>query len=265
VYAHPTAWTNGVDNAPVRAVHVKRSSAWSRGIVSLMWAGVIAIAAVQHAGEIDRRASAQERSAAEFAMQERTGARITAAWRDLGDRNAIMSSLPQKQEIQPVLEGKPVAESVRLVEPMKEAWQGQDIALAAPPTQGPQGKSELGTETTAAVSRRAIIETQEAAELQTAARTPTPPIDSTREPTTERPETLISSGTQAQNASETQLNPTALRVERPLDTPRSPRRWTRKSRVKAPPPLEVAYVIVTPGQFVLSRYFTVYGLNGRTP
>ena len=98
VYAHPTAWPDDADNAPVYAARVKRRSAWSRGIVSLMWAGVIATAAVQHAGEIDRRASAQEPSVAEFAMQERSGVRITAAWRDLGDRDAIAPSVPQKQE-----------------------------------------------------------------------------------------------------------------------------------------------------------------------
>jgi hypothetical protein len=262
VYAHPETWTDDGDNAPVYAARVKRRSAWSRGIVSLMWAGVIATGAVQHAGEIDRRASAQEPSVAEFAMQERSGVRITAAWRDLSDRDAIAPSVPQKQENRS--EPNSAAELVRLVELMQEARPRSDIAIAALPTQEPeiQGKSEGRGNTTA--SKEAIIQVKEDAEPQTAAETATPSIDSPRRTKAKRVASLVVSGEQAQNASQTQVNPTALRVERPVETPRPLRRWTRKSRAKEPP-VEVAYVIVTPGQFVLSRYFTVYGLNGRTP
>ena len=264
VYAHPTGWPDDAEDAPVHAPRVKRSSAWSRGIVSLMWAGVIATAAVQHAGEIDRRASAQEPSVAEFAMQERLGVRITAAWRDLGDRDAIAPSVLQKQENRSALERNSAAELVRLVELMQEARPRQDIAIAALPTQEPdtQGKSEGRGDTTA--PQEAIIRAKEDAEPQTAAEAATPPIDSTRRTKAGRVASLVVSGEQAQNASQTQVSPTALRVERPVETARPPRRWTRKSRAKEAP-IEVAYVIVTPGQFVLSRYFTVYGLNGRTP
>jgi hypothetical protein len=170
----------------------------------------------------------------------------------------------QKQENRSVPERNSAAELVRLVELMQEARPKQDIANAALPTQEPdiQGKSDDQTDITTTVSRQATTETKEASEPRTAI----PRAGLTSRTTADRTATLVVPGEQPQIASQTQLNPTALRIERPVETPRPSRRWTRKSRAKAPPvELEVAYVIVTPGQFVLSRYFTIYGLNGRTP
>jgi hypothetical protein len=53
-----------------------------------------------------------------------------------------------------------------------------------------------------------------------------------------------------------------VREDRLVEPPR-PQRRTRKraSSVRA----DVHNVVVTPGEFVLARYYSVYGLNGRTP
>lgn len=66
------------ENWPSRAPSRLRRS------IPLLWAAALTVAALQHAGEVERRMALLEPSSAEMEMQNRSKQEIRAAWRSLG-------------------------------------------------------------------------------------------------------------------------------------------------------------------------------------
>lgn len=85
-----------------------------RRAIPLLWAAALTVAALQHAGEVERRAALQEPSSAELDMQDRAQREIRAAWRSVGSLAAVAERTPavgvaaEKPILAPV-EEKPTA------------------------------------------------------------------------------------------------------------------------------------------------------------
>ena len=85
-----------------------------RRAIPLLWAAALTVAALQHAGEVERRAALREPSSAELDMQDRAQREIRAAWRSVGTVAAVTERTPTVAvaEEKPVLarvEEKPTA------------------------------------------------------------------------------------------------------------------------------------------------------------
>jgi hypothetical protein len=85
-----------------------------RRAIPLLWAAALTVAALQHAGEVERRAALREPSSAELDMQDRAQREIKAAWRSVGTVAAVTERTPTVAvaEEKPVLartEEKPTA------------------------------------------------------------------------------------------------------------------------------------------------------------
>jgi hypothetical protein len=65
-----------------------------RRAIPLLWAAALTVAALQHAGEVERRAALQEPSSAELDMQDRAQREIRAAWRSVGAVAAVTERKP---------------------------------------------------------------------------------------------------------------------------------------------------------------------------
>jgi hypothetical protein len=75
-----------------------------RRAIPLLWAAALTVAALQHAGEVERRAALREPSSAELDMQDRAQREIKAAWRSVGTVAAVTERTPTVA----VAEEKPV-------------------------------------------------------------------------------------------------------------------------------------------------------------
>jgi hypothetical protein len=75
-----------------------------RRAIPLLWAAALTVAALQHAGEVERRAALREPSSAELEMQDRAQREIKAAWRSVGTVAAVTERTPTVA----VAEEKPV-------------------------------------------------------------------------------------------------------------------------------------------------------------
>ncbi len=116
VYLHGTEWVadddanswDGDDAPPKPAPSLLRRA------IPLLWAAALTVAALQHAGEVERRAALREPSSAELDMQDRAQREIRAAWRSVGTVAAVTERTPTVAvaEEKPVLartEEKPTA------------------------------------------------------------------------------------------------------------------------------------------------------------
>jgi hypothetical protein len=109
-----------------------------RRTIPLLWAAALTVAALQHAGEVERRTAFPEPSSAEVEMQDRSEREIRAAWRNVGAVTAVAETKPAepiadekkaeavmaKQQIEPTAvrdaENKPLQVERPLVEPIAE-------------------------------------------------------------------------------------------------------------------------------------------------
>lgn len=115
-----------------------------RRAIPLLWAATLTIAALQHAGEVERRAALREPSLAELKMRDRAETEVKAAWRSIGTVTAAAEVKPVEEVVeekaepmiarQPVqqtathdvenkpqqVENKPKADERPLVEPVTE-------------------------------------------------------------------------------------------------------------------------------------------------
>lgn len=103
-----------------------------RRAVPLLWAAALTLAALQHAGEVERRAARPEPSSAELQMQDRSEPEIRAAWRNVGAEakakpvehvSAEGTAEPvvaKREEIIPVAASKAFEAERPLVEPITE-------------------------------------------------------------------------------------------------------------------------------------------------
>jgi hypothetical protein len=74
-----------------------------RRTIPLLWAAALTIAALQHAGEVERRAALREPSPAELEMHDRAEPEVKAAWRSIGTVTAVAELKP----VEPVPEKNP--------------------------------------------------------------------------------------------------------------------------------------------------------------
>jgi hypothetical protein len=128
VYLHGTEWVAdddaeswGGDDAPSNP-----APSLLRRAIPLLWAAALTVAALQHAGEVERRAALGEPTSAELDMQDRAQREIKAAWRSVGtvaavtERTPIVAVAREKPILAPVeekpttivAERKPVATAV---------------------------------------------------------------------------------------------------------------------------------------------------------
>ena len=80
-----------------------------RRAIPLLWAAALTVAALQHAGEVERRAALREPTPAELDMQDRAGREIKAAWRSMGTVTAVAEEKPApvlEKRIETVVEDK---------------------------------------------------------------------------------------------------------------------------------------------------------------
>ncbi len=75
------------DDVPSRPSRLRRA-------IPLLWAAALTVAALQHAGEVERRAALREPSPAELDMQDRAQGEIKAAWRSMGAVTAVTERTP---------------------------------------------------------------------------------------------------------------------------------------------------------------------------
>lgn len=80
------------DVAPARAPSLARRA------IPLLWAAVLTVAALQHAGEVERRAGLREPSRVELEIQARTEREIKAAWRSVGTIAAVQQAAPIEKQ-----------------------------------------------------------------------------------------------------------------------------------------------------------------------
>ncbi len=71
-----------------------------RRAIPLLWAAALTVAALQHAGEVERRAALREPSSAELHMQDRADREIKAAWRSMGTVTAVAEVKPAEAPVQ---------------------------------------------------------------------------------------------------------------------------------------------------------------------
>ncbi|MFM9849329.1 MAG: hypothetical protein ACKVP3_19470 [Hyphomicrobiaceae bacterium] len=69
-----------------------------RRSIPLLWAAALTIAALQHAGEVERRAALQEPTPAQVEMQNRSEQEIRGAWRKLG----MVMAVTEERPVQPI-------------------------------------------------------------------------------------------------------------------------------------------------------------------
>ena len=127
VYLHQYAPVADDDEpADFNRVHGRAPSRLRRAI-PLLWAVVLTIAALQHAGEIERRTALREPPVAELEMQARTEREIRAAWRNVGAIAEVKVVERAEQVDQPLAEplvekagGKPLDTEPALLEPITE-------------------------------------------------------------------------------------------------------------------------------------------------
>ena len=120
VYLHQDAAVAD-DDEPADFNHVHgRAPSRLRRAIPLLWAVVLTIAALQHAGEIERRTALREPPVAELQMLARTEREIKAAWRSVG---AIAEVKPVEPVAQAV-ESKPLTAERQHPEPAKETANG---------------------------------------------------------------------------------------------------------------------------------------------
>lgn len=121
------------DDAPHRAPSSPRRS------IPLLWAAALTVAALQHAGEVERRAAFLEPSSAEIEMRDRSEGEIRGAWRNVGAVIVVAEAKPAetavaerkagplvaKQQIESVAARDVASEGLEsersLVEPITEA------------------------------------------------------------------------------------------------------------------------------------------------
>lgn len=237
VYAQQENWPADTRDARVHARRQRRRTR-ARGVVSLMWAGVVAIAAVQHAGEVERRIGAREPSVAELAMQARPARQITAAWHDIANRETIEAPIAQAAERQ--------------------------AAAPAGASGGPSHQQavvpDLQVDTDARPIAGAIEDAQQpvAASLALAS-------GSTNQLDGGQPSANAAEAEKlAPQAGKARLSPTASPAQDPVDGPTRSR-----SRARQPRALSSSKVVTTlylePGDFVPALYFTVKGMNRHSP
>lgn len=77
---------DGQDDAATADVRHSSQPAPSRlrRMIPLLWAAALTVAALQHAGEVERRMALREPSVAELDMRDRSALEIKAAWRNIG-------------------------------------------------------------------------------------------------------------------------------------------------------------------------------------
>jgi hypothetical protein len=87
-----------------------------RRAIPLLWAAALTVAALQHAGEVERRMALREPSSAEMDMQDRSKREIRAAWRSLG----AVTVTEEAKQVEPVVveqKAEPVM-AKRQIEPL---------------------------------------------------------------------------------------------------------------------------------------------------
>lgn len=271
VYAQVTAPATE-DPAPAFLTRQRQRRPRWRGAVSLMWAGLLALGAMQHAGEVERRANASEPSASELAMQERPTQQIRAAWRELQNATAPSAGAEAggKTE-QPIVAmartetqrsgtedglsdmGPHAIAAADSAQPKKADAEPADLdrseqVAVVTDAVVPEQKDALGETTDP--QKQALLETAATAKTDTPRTIEADAIAAIPNETDELPATLEGEldQTAAQEAEPTEIEP----------------RWQQRRRSRASRTV-VAAVFITPGEFVASRYFSVYGLNGRAP
>lgn len=72
-----------------------------RRTIPLLWAAVLTVAALQHAGEVERRMTLREPSVGELDMRDRSALEIKAAWRNIGTvtLSTDVKSVAEKTEL----------------------------------------------------------------------------------------------------------------------------------------------------------------------
>lgn len=245
VYAHPADWANTENQTHVPAARSGRRTR-ARELVSLMWAGVIALAAVQHAREIERRASASEPSTAELAMQTRPARQIKAAWHDIGDRETG-ETVPQAQQSRPALLSNLALSPAEPIEPAEKSNAELQIASKSGLEDKPALKMvepELIQEPKpATVADRSMPEAEQL------------PTRSVVDLPAETVEHHIEPG--ASPRTDRGANPRRMSSQ---TAETRPRRAARTARHKEPAPT-MAFLLPVVDGFTPAQYFTIYGLN----
>jgi hypothetical protein len=105
--------------------------------IPLLWAAVLTVAALQHAGEVERRAGLREPSRAELDIQARTEREIKAAWRSVGTIAAAQKAEPIEQQAPadgPILAlGDPQDQTAAATEELKTGAEAADAPVDARP------------------------------------------------------------------------------------------------------------------------------------
>lgn len=282
VYAHRQAWPAETEDARAHAARGRRRRTRARGIVSLMWAVVVAVAAVQHAGEVERRAHSREPSAAELAMQERPARQIRAAWHDIANRE-VVEPLPPRAEQRPIMaltgasddmSQQQVTHSEAKANPAV-ATEPDPLPRSEPDTPqisaSPEALAEQKSDTTPGDAISSVTATGDAAAAETArpkaqaaavARAAAePPRGSKSNEPSPNP---ADKGEPMHNTAPARVSPTATRAESPVDAPARTRSRTRHRASISSSEVKTAFYLA-PGDFVPEVYFTTKGLNRYTP
>lgn len=155
-YPHPDEWI--ADDAEAidadNGAPSKPAPSWLRRAIPLLWAAALTVAALQHAGEAERRMALREPSSSELDMRDRSAQEIKAAWRSIGTVTMAAEVKPAERAVetaepvitQPHLEpatardtqSKPQETERPLVEPVTEAMRAAAHSATAE-------KSTMGT------------------------------------------------------------------------------------------------------------------------
>jgi hypothetical protein len=140
-----------------------RAPSFARRAIPLLWAAALTIAALQHAGEVERRAGVREPSRAELEIQTRTEREIKAAWRSVGTVAAMQEAEAEPVEKQAPADGPILA----LGDPQDQTEAGTDELKAGAETAGDAPVDAL-SDATATQSDVAVAKDGAAAETESA-------------------------------------------------------------------------------------------------
>ena len=175
VYLHEGAPLVEDDEPADFDVAQTRAPSRVRRTIPLLWAAVLTIAALQHAGEVERRAGLREPSPAELQIQARAEREIRAVWRSVG-------TIADVQQAEPSNKQEPVSGPVLALgdpQDQTEAGAEEPIADGAPASANAAAQASSGvtagdTGATAegASQKTEAIAAREQAEITTAHTTP---------------------------------------------------------------------------------------------
>lgn len=166
VYLHQDAPIEEDECDDFDITHIRTPSRLRRAI-PLLWAAALTIAALQHAGEVDRRTALREPSPVELEMQARTEREIRAAWRNVGAIAEVKIVERAEQADQPAAEplvektgSKPLETERPLLEPITEGASKTQVAENTPVTPAIEQRVDEKIDTAAAAIKSAEVQSQ---------------------------------------------------------------------------------------------------------